>query len=339
MKKLLSGNEAIVYGALRTGASFFAGYPITPASEIMHEWAKISAKNKKMVFLQTEDEIAAIHSIIGASLAGKKSFTATSGPGFSLMQEGIGLGFAMHVPMVIVDVQRQGPSTGMPTISAQGDLLQTQHGSHGDYKTIVFYPNSVQECFDYSIRAFNAAEECLSPVILLSDGYLAGLSETINERVNYKIIKRKLTPLGQEKRLFTGLTSIENKPSTQKPADYKKWIKERFDLITKTSKKYEDFEYLENKNAKALLISFGITSRLAYDFINDYSLFRPIRLFPVLKKLLEINSKYDRIITIEANNGQYANALKSFLQRNIDCISLEGGELSREIIENKLKNI
>ena len=128
--KSYSGAEALVQGALKAGATFLTGYPITPSSEIMHLWSRLALKDENLKFLQMEDELASIHTAIGASLAGRKAFTATSGPGFSLMQEGIGLAFAMQVPLVVVNSQRQGPSTGMPTIASQGDVLQTQHGNH-----------------------------------------------------------------------------------------------------------------------------------------------------------------------------------------------------------------
>jgi 2-oxoglutarate ferredoxin oxidoreductase subunit alpha len=177
MKSLIMGNEAVACGALKAGMTFFAAYPITPASEIMHELAD---REPEIAFVHAEDEIASIHMAIGASLAGRKSMTSTSGPGMSLKQEGIGLAHMMEVPLVVVDVQRVGPSTGMPTLPAQGDILQAAHGSHGDYLPIVLSPASVEECYRYTIEAFNAAEESRSPVILLLDGYLAHLQETVD---------------------------------------------------------------------------------------------------------------------------------------------------------------
>src|SRR3989339_1399655 len=216
-KQLLQGNHAIALAAEVAGLKFFAGYPITPASEIIHEMV-----NKKHIkTLQMEDEIASVNAVIGASLAGLKAMTATSGPGFSLMQESIGLAHMMEVPLVIVDVQRVGPSTGMPTLPSQGDIMQARYGSHGDYNPIVLYPNSVSECYKYTIEAYNASEESRSPVILLLDGFLGHLYETVDlEAVKAKILPRKQLPLGQGKRNFTGLLSRDGIPCTKDTAYY-----------------------------------------------------------------------------------------------------------------------
>ena len=180
MKRLISGNEAIFQGALRAGASYFAGYPISPTSEILQQAAASSEEEAGFRFLQAEDEIAAAIAVISASLAGAKSFTATSGPGFSLMQEAIGWGHAVEAPCVFVNSMRVGPSTGMPTQPAQADLCQIKAGSAGDYYPIAFYPHSVEECFRLTVTAFNAAEESLSPVILLADAFLSHLYEVVD---------------------------------------------------------------------------------------------------------------------------------------------------------------
>src|SRR5512133_720862 len=148
---LLSGNEAIAYGALAAGARFFGGYPITPSTEIAEvmaeELPKLGGK-----FIQMEDEIASLGAVIGASLAGLKAFTATSGPGFSLMQEHVGFAAMAEVPCVIVDVMRGGPSTGLPTKTSQADIMQAKYGSHGDYPSIALTPSSVMECFTLTVK-------------------------------------------------------------------------------------------------------------------------------------------------------------------------------------------
>ncbi|MEM4779893.1 MAG: 2-oxoacid:acceptor oxidoreductase subunit alpha, partial [Thermoplasmata archaeon] len=164
----VEGDVAAAYGAILAGCRFFAGYPITPASEITQAMAELLPKvNGK--FLQMEDEIASISAIIGASWAGVKSMTATSGPGFSLMQENIGYAAMTETPIVVIDVQRAGPAIGQASRPAQGDVMQSRFGSHGDYETIVLSPNSVQEMFDLTIKAFNLSEIYRVPVILLSD--------------------------------------------------------------------------------------------------------------------------------------------------------------------------
>ena len=212
MKALVQGNEAVFRGARKAGASFFAGYPITPSSEILILAAEQAARDPGFKFIQSEDEISAANAIIGASLAGAKSFTATSGPGFSLMQEAIGYAHEAEVPTVLVNVQRVGPATGMPTMPAQADIIQTKYGSSGDYYPLVFYPNSVAECYRYTIASFNAAEETLSPVILLADAFIGHLNEVVDlDMVEVEDpIPRERPPLGTGKRFFSGLNHEEH---------------------------------------------------------------------------------------------------------------------------------
>lgn len=174
--RLIHGNQAIVEGAIAAGCRFFAGYPITPATEI----AEIMAARLPRLggtFIQMEDEIASIGTVVGASLAGVKAMTATSGPGFSLMQEIIGFACIAEVPCVIVDVMRGGPSTGLPTSPSQGDVLQARWGTHGDHPIIVLAVSSVQDCFDVTLTAFNFSEKFRTPVIILSDEVVAHTRE------------------------------------------------------------------------------------------------------------------------------------------------------------------
>jgi len=197
----MQGNEAIAEGAIAAGARFYAGYPITPSSEV----AEVSARKLPRVdglYVQMEDEIGSIAAIIGASVAGKKAFTATSGPGFSLMQENLGVAVMAEVPCVIINVQRSGPSTGLATKPAQGDLMQSRWGTHGDHGIIVMSPSSVQDCYDLTIQAFNLSEKYRTPVILLADEIVGHMSE--------KVVLRELAP--EE--------IINRKQPTCDPADY-----------------------------------------------------------------------------------------------------------------------
>ncbi len=178
MRSLLTGNEAVAEGALAAGCNFYAGYPITPSSEIMHIMAG-RLPRRGGVFYQAEDEIAAINAIIGASWAGAKAMTATSGPGFSLMQEGIGYAVMTETPLVIVDVMRAGPATGQATKPAQGDVMQARWGRHGDQVVPVLAPSTPQECFDMTVRAFAIAEELRTPVIVLSDEFIGHGREVV----------------------------------------------------------------------------------------------------------------------------------------------------------------
>jgi 2-oxoglutarate ferredoxin oxidoreductase subunit alpha len=178
--KLLQGNEAIAEGAIYAGARFYAGYPITPSSEIMAECARIMPKVEGM-FIQMEDEIGSIAAVVGAALAGAKAFTATSGPGFSLMQENLGVAIVGEVPCVVVDVQRCGPSSGAATKPGQADIMQIRWGRHGDQAIIALCPSTVAECFLLTVQAFNFAEKFRTPVILATDEVVA------HERQNFAI--------------------------------------------------------------------------------------------------------------------------------------------------------
>ncbi|MBI4321894.1 MAG: 2-oxoacid:acceptor oxidoreductase subunit alpha [Chloroflexi bacterium] len=175
---LMSGNEACAEGAIRAGVRFYAGYPITPSSEIAEAMARLLPEVCGK-FIQMEDEIASMAAIIGASLAGLKVMDATSGPGFSLKAEGIGLAVMLEVPCVVVNMQRVGPSTGMATLPAQMDVMMSRWGTHGDHAIIVLSPSSVRECFDLTVKAVNLAERFRSPVIVLGDAVVARMREKV----------------------------------------------------------------------------------------------------------------------------------------------------------------
>ena len=174
----IQGDEAIARAAILAGCRFYAGYPITPASEIF-EAMSIYMPLVDGVSIQMEDEIGSIAAVIGASWAGAKSMTATSGPGFSLMMENLGYAIMTETPLVLVNVQRSGPSTGQPTLAAQGDLMQAIWGTHGDHSLIVLTPATVQEAFDMTIKAFNLAEKYRTPVILLTDAEVGHMRERV----------------------------------------------------------------------------------------------------------------------------------------------------------------
>lgn len=180
-KRFIEGNIAIVEGALAVGARFYAGYPISPSSEIA-EYSSRELPKVGGLYVQMEDEISSMAALLGASVAGKKAYTATSGPGISLMQENLGLGIMSEIPCVIIDVQRSGPSTGAATKPAQGDMMQCRWGCHGDHSIIALSPASVQECFDLTVHAFNMAEKYRTPVYLMTDEAIGHLRETVTIR-------------------------------------------------------------------------------------------------------------------------------------------------------------
>ncbi|MCK9458875.1 MAG: 2-oxoacid:acceptor oxidoreductase subunit alpha [Proteobacteria bacterium] len=187
--QLLQGNVAAAEAAIRAGCRFFAGYPITPSSEIMVRMAEL-LRERGGAFMQMEDEIASICAVAGASWSGAKAMTATSGPGFSLMQEGLGYAYFTETPLVLIDVQRAGPATGQATHVAQGDVMQFRYGSHGDLFPIALVPWSVQEMYDLTIRAFNLAERFRTPVFLAADEAVGHLRENAVLHDDYEVVDR-----------------------------------------------------------------------------------------------------------------------------------------------------
>jgi 2-oxoglutarate/2-oxoacid ferredoxin oxidoreductase subunit alpha len=187
---VIHGNEACARGAIAAGCRFFAGYPITPASEITEVMSRLLPRFRG-VFLQMEDEIASICAILGAAWGGAKTCTATSGPGFTLMQEGIGWAAETDTPVVVIDVMRGGPATGQPTSSSQQDVMQAKYGSHGDYEVIVLVPSSAQEAFDLTVKAFNLAEVFRNPVILLTDEIVGHTREKVRVPEKVEIVERR----------------------------------------------------------------------------------------------------------------------------------------------------
>ena len=338
MKRLIMGNEAVALGALKAGMNFFAAYPITPASEIMHFLAK---EEGRIVFMHAEDEIASMHMAIGGSLAGNRAMTSTSGPGMSLKQEGIGLAHMMQVPMVVVNVMRVGPSTGMPTLPSQGDIMQTRYGSHGDYNPIVFYPASVSECYVYIQQAFNAAEESRTPVILLMDGFLAHLAETVDlKSIRVPRKKRAIPPLGEGTRHFTGLLSRDGIPQTKNTDFYRKWYAGYKKRVARVAEKYAFDSYLPHPDSETLLIAYGITARVIRPLRRYFSIYRPIRIFPVLEnRIRDITSKYKRVIVVEMNDGQYRGELQKILHRDIQGVSVLGGTIKLQEVKKKIDEL
>jgi 2-oxoglutarate ferredoxin oxidoreductase subunit alpha len=339
-KRLVQGNEAMLLGAVRAGATYFAGYPISPSSEILMQASVYAASHPELRFLQAEDEIASANAILGGSLAGAKSFTATSGPGFSLMQEAIGYAHKVGIPCVFIDVMRVGPGTGMPTMPGQGDINQTRYGSSGDYTSIVLYPSTVAECYEYTIQAFNAAEESRSPVVLLSDAFLGHLNEVVDlDAIDVPVVPRTLEPLASgSTRLFSGVSTYpDGEPATADADEFIRQYEEAKEHREHVAERYAFYEYGWNKDADTLVIAFGITRRVAQPLAPYFALFRPIRIWPVLdRELAEIAARYKEIIVIEGSDGQYAHVIERALFRRVRSIPLLGGRISIEAIREGL---
>ncbi|MBU0513678.1 MAG: 2-oxoacid:acceptor oxidoreductase subunit alpha [Proteobacteria bacterium] len=284
--RLMQGNEAIARGALAVGCDFFAGYPITPASEIT-EIMSFELPARGLPFIQMEDEIASIAACLGAAMAGAKAMTATSGPGFSLMQENLGYGIITETPMVLVNVQRAGPSTGMPTNVAQGDLQQARWGTHGDHPIIVLCPSTVAECFHLTVTAFNFAERFRTPVILLSDELVAHMRETVRLPTvdEFEVTNRRqptvppdwylpyktdgsqvpaLADLGRGYRYHvTGLVHDERGFPTRRPDEAAPFYERLFDKI---ARHFDDIQLVEKTaldDAEEIIIAYGCVTRAA----------------------------------------------------------------------------
>jgi 2-oxoglutarate ferredoxin oxidoreductase subunit alpha len=329
----LTGNQAIAEGAIAAGCRFYAGYPITPSSEIAEV---LSGRLPEVggVFVQMEDEIASIGAVVGASLGGLKAATATSGPGFSLMQENIGFAVATEIPCVIVDVQRVGPSTGLPTKVAQGDIMQARWGTHGDHPIIAIYPSSVQECFDLTVRAFDLAERFRTPVMLLSDAVVAGLREQVEVRTISRPAVRSgpgvepavyrpfdysgdrpppLAPFGTGYRYHvTGLIHDERGAPTEDPALVARWWQYMRRKLDAHLDEILDWEERSLEDADTVVVAYGCTARAAahaVDLARDEGVpaglltLRTIWPFPdaVIDRLA---ARASRFVVAELNLGQ-----------------------------------
>ena len=334
--KLLQGNEACVEGAIAAGMRFFAGYPITPSTEI----AELSSQKLPKCggrFIQMEDEIASMAAIIGGSLAGLKSMTATSGPGFSLMQENFGYACITEVPCVVVNVQRGGPSTGLPTSPAQGEIMQAKWGTHGDHPVIALTPNSVQETYELTITAFNLAEKYRTPVILLMDETVGHMREKLilKDSSEIEIIDRKkptckpedyvayrpdddmippMATFGEGYRYHvTGLTHDETGFPTNNNEISGKLITRLVDKIEKNIDSMSYYEEYNMDDAETVIIAFGGVSRSAKSAIDEMrnegkkvGLFRPVTMWPILEKQIKkAADKAKEIYVAEMNLGQY----------------------------------
>jgi len=336
--RLMQGNEACAEGAIAAGCRFFAGYPITPATEI----AEIMSQRLPQVggrFIQMEDEIASIAAIIGGSVGGAKSLTATSGPGFSLMQENIGYAAMAEIPCVVVDVQRTGPSTGLPTQPSQGDVMQSRWGTHGDHPIIVLCPSSVRETFDLTVRSFNLSERYRTPVILLMDAMIGHMRERIElppedeievwdraptevppewykAYVNEPHDVPPLAPFGEGYRYHvTGLFHDELGYPTQRLDEIHPWLSRVFGKIERGLSDILDYEedgHLEK--AEAIVIAYGATARSAQHAIAlarergaRVSLLKLRTLWPFPEERVESAAeRLHRVIVPEMNRGQLA---------------------------------
>jgi len=369
--KLMQGNEACSEGAIAAGCRFFAGYPITPASEIA-EHLSVRLPQVDGTFIQMEDEIASMGAIIGASLAGAKSMTATSGPGFSLMQENLGYACLAEVPCVVVDVMRGGPSTGLPTNPAQGDVMQARWGTHGDHPIIALSASSVLECFTMTVKAFNFAEKYRTPVILLLDEVVAHMREKvilpgpegveIIDRVRpsvppewylpYEDTSYGVPPMGifgeGYRYHVTGLIHDIRGFPTLRQDEIEPFLAR---LFRKISTHFEDIQMVERyqiEDADLVIIAYGCVARSAHRAMVEaraqglkVGLLKLATLWPFPRRSIEPLIKAGKVLLVpEMNMGQISREVRRVNQGMTPVLALnkiDGTIISPKEILAKIK--
>lgn len=346
---LMQGNEACVEGAIAAGMRFYAGYPITPSTEI----AEKSAARLPMVggkFIQMEDEIAGICVALGASMSGTKAMTASSGPGISLKAEQIGYGFIAEIPLVIVNVMRGGPSTGLPTRVSQSDIGQAKYPTHGDFASIALCPGSLEEAYTETIRAFNIAETYMTPVFVLLDetlGHMHGKAILPDSDVVQKSVKNRAEFSGDPKAYkpyaaapcepavlnpffkgyhyhVTGLHHSDNGFPTEDGRICEYNIERLMNKIKTKSDDLVTYEEFMLDDAEVCIIAYGSISRGAKEAVMKLrnegikaGLFRPITLWPSpVAKLQEIGKRFSKIMVTELNMGQYLEEIQRVMKRD-----------------------
>ncbi len=361
-KHFMIGDHACAEGALAAGMNFFAGYPITPSTEVAEHLARrLPAVGGR--FVQMEDELASIAAIIGASAAGARSFTATSGPGFSLMMENIGLAAMMELPIVIVDVQRASPSTGLPTMVGQSDIMQARWGSHGDIGIVAYCPSSPQECFEMTIDAFNMADKYRIPVFIMMDEVVGHMAERVvipdADEIKFVPRKRPATKPGEAPFLpyapdddlvppmahagegykvhMTGLTHDERGYPALTPERHNELVNRLVDKVRKNAAEIVDYEELYLDDAECVVVAFGCTARSAKDAVNaaradgiSCGLLRPKTIWPFpeqrIRDLLQAG-KAQRFIVPEINLGQMRREIERLTQLPVQGLNHAGGAM------------
>ena len=369
-----TGNELAAIAAVDAGCRFFGGYPLTPSSEVMHEISDLLPKVGGTA-IQMEDEIAGICCVIGAAMAGDRALTATSGPGVSLKAENLGLAQMAEVPLVLVNVMRGGPSTGLPTRVSQGDVLQAKNPSHGDYKSITLCAGSLAECYTETVRAFNLADRFMQPVIVLLDetiGHMHGKADIPTvEEVKAGIVPRKtfdgpaeeyfpyecgptepavLNPMFTGYRYhFTGLHHDKNGFPTEEIETCRKLIQRLEDKVAMHEDEVESYEEFMMDDAEIMIVAYGSVSLAAKESIRHLrkegikaGLFRPITLWPSpAKKINEYAKKIDKVLVVELNIGQYHSEVQRAAERlDIDGLfKVNGRAISPHEIVSKVKEL
>ncbi len=337
----INGDEACAEGAIAAGCKFFGGYPITPATEVAEQMS-LRLPHVGGTYIQMEDEIAAMTSILGAAWTGVKTMTATSGPGFSLMMETMGLAIVTETPCVVVNVQRAGPSTGLPTQGSQSDMMQAKWGSHGDYEIIAIAPSSPQEMFDLTITAFNLSEKYRTPVLIMSDEIVGHMSEkvVIPEAKTIKTLSRPkpsgkksgfmpyrpgpngvcpMPAIGEGYKVHvTGLTHDERGYPVMSVDTQREMI---YRLLAKIRNNIDDIILTEGyflEDADYVIVSYGVSARTSYTAVDmarsmgiKAGLLRLITVWPFPEKIIrDLSKRVKGFVTVEINMGQISREVE-----------------------------
>jgi 2-oxoglutarate ferredoxin oxidoreductase subunit alpha len=370
---LLQGNEAVVEGALRAGCRFYGGYPITPATEIS-ELLSVKLPQVGGTFVQMEDEIASLGAVIGASLAGVKSMTATSGPGFSLMQENLGFAVIAEVPCVLVNVMRGGPSTGLPTSPSQSDVMQARWGTHGDHPIIVLSASTVRECYDITIQAFNFSEKFRIPVIVLIDEVVAHMREkmTLSDEDGIEIFNRvkpavppewyipyedtpsgvpAMANFGEGYRYHvTGLTHDIRGFPTSRPDEIEPFIARLHRKISQNYSEIQMAEFFLTEDADLTIIAYGCVARSAKRAVIEArekgvraGLLKLMTLWPFARSAAEKALQSAKILLVpEMNMGQISREVKRVNRGQAKVFTLnkvDGTIITPEEILNRIQEV
>ena len=374
-RHFMQGNVACAEGALAAGCSFMAGYPITPATEVAERMANRlpALKDEDGVFIQMEDEISSLAAVIGASWTGKKAMTATSGPGISLMLEHVGYAIGIETPCVIVDVQRGGPTTGIPSVELQGDMVQARRGSHGEYQIISIAPSSPQEMFDHTVRAFNLAEQYRTPVFVMADAFVGHMREEviIPKPGDIEIVNRKVAKEGFNSETDQGFLSEDVAPMPLFGRGFKShvtsschietgkrnvtdaWALNNFirKLSGKITKHRDDIVRVEDNthDADIAIFSYGIVYRAAREISAvarkegiRAGTFRPVTIWPFPdKEIAELSKRVKAILVMENNLGQLLPYVKAESSCPVHFIEPEILGTMHDVgrVVNKLKEI
>ena len=331
----MNGDVACAEGAISAGCRFFAGYPITPATEVAERMSE-RLPHVGGIYIQMEDEIASMNAILGASWAGMKALTATSGPGFSLMMENLGLGVMLETPCVLVNIQRAGPSTGLPTMAAQGDMMQARWGSHGSYEIIALVPSSPQEIFDLTITAFNLSERYRVPVLVMSDEAVGHMSEkVVIPRISPKELVSRRRPDGTQEQYLpykadedlvppmaiagegyrfhvTGLTHDERGYPVMTVEAQDQLVRRLVDKIRLNKKDIIRYEEVGVEDAEVIVCAYGISTRVARLAVQEArnagiraGMLRLITVWPFAEdRIRELAQQVKAFVVPEINYGQ-----------------------------------